>query len=211
MSRFTTPIAPHCIAAAAGGCVRSQEAIYRNFCDPVFALASRLLGRPELAEEVLQDTFVEVLRHLGTYRGDAPLGAWIRSIAVNKCLMHFRSGWVRYSRSGEELWDLLEHTRDGAPAALASLDLESALTHLSPTARMVVWLYDVEGYTHREIGALMGRTTSFSKSQLARAHRRLRELLDIDALEAAARGESVGGGADGIRGDAACTRASGSC
>ena len=45
-------------------------------------------------------------------------------------------------------------------------------------SRTVVWLYDVEGYTHKEIGALMGKTTSFSKSQLARAHKRLRELLD---------------------------------
>jgi DNA-directed RNA polymerase specialized sigma24 family protein len=44
----------------------------------------------------------------------------------------------------------------------------------------VVWLYDVEGYTHQEIGEMMGRTTSFSKSQLSRAHQRLRELLGLE-------------------------------
>jgi RNA polymerase sigma-70 factor (ECF subfamily) len=52
--------------------------------------------------------------------------------------------------------------------------LERALAELSDTARAVVWLHDVEGYTHREIGKMMGRTASFSKSQLARAHDRLR-------------------------------------
>ncbi|HEY3517224.1 MAG TPA: sigma factor-like helix-turn-helix DNA-binding protein, partial [Gammaproteobacteria bacterium] len=60
----------------------------------------------------------------------------------------------------------------------AQADLERALAMLSPLTRTVVWLHDVEGYTHAEIGRLMGRTTSFSKSQLARAHERLRELLE---------------------------------
>ncbi|HEY2590693.1 MAG TPA: sigma-70 region 4 domain-containing protein, partial [Steroidobacteraceae bacterium] len=45
----------------------------------------------------------------------------------------------------------------------------------SPTARVVVWLYEVEGYSHQEIAESFGRTVSFSKSQLARAHRRLRD------------------------------------
>jgi RNA polymerase sigma-70 factor (ECF subfamily) len=56
--------------------------------------------------------------------------------------------------------------------------LERALDRVPAVARAVVWLHDVEGYTHAEIGRLMGRTTSFSKSQLARAHERLRELLE---------------------------------
>ena len=55
--------------------------------------------------------------------------------------------------------------------------LERALDELSDTARIVVWLHDVEGHTHGEIGRMMGRTASFSKSQLARAHDRLRSLL----------------------------------
>jgi RNA polymerase sigma-70 factor (ECF subfamily) len=57
------------------------------------------------------------------------------------------------------------------------MDLAQALAKLPPVARSVVWLHDVEGYTHGEIGDLMGKTTSFSKSQLSRAHFRLRNLL----------------------------------
>ena len=63
-------------------------------------------------------------------------------------------------------------------AADSALDLVRALDHLGDTARLVVWLHDVEGYTHAEIGALLGGTPSLSKSQLARAHERLRELLE---------------------------------
>ena len=54
------------------------------------------------------------------------------------------------------------------------LDLEAAVTRLPETSRAVVWLHDVEGYTHEDIAELMGKSVSFSKSQLARAHLRLR-------------------------------------
>jgi DNA-directed RNA polymerase specialized sigma24 family protein len=61
------------------------------------------------------------------------------------------------------------------------LDVERALSTLSPTARAVVWLYDVEGYSHEEIAHAFGRSLSFSKSQLARAHARLRKWFDVPA------------------------------
>ena len=57
------------------------------------------------------------------------------------------------------------------------MDLEAALERLPETSRAVVWLHDVEGYTHEEIAGMMGKTVSFSKSQLARAHARLRRWL----------------------------------
>jgi RNA polymerase sigma-70 factor (ECF subfamily) len=62
------------------------------------------------------------------------------------------------------------------------MDLEAALERLPETARAVVWLHDVEGFTHEEIAGMMDRTVSFSKSQLARAHKRLRGWLGEEAL-----------------------------
>jgi RNA polymerase sigma-70 factor (ECF subfamily) len=56
-----------------------------------------------------------------------------------------------------------------------NLDVERALASLAPTARAVVWLFEVEGYSHEEIAQSFGRSVSFSKSQLARAHIKLRE------------------------------------
>ena len=63
----------------------------------------------------------------------------------------------------------------------ANIDLERAFERISETSRAVVWLHDVEGYTHEEIAEQMGKTVSFSKSQLARAHARLRSMLDEGA------------------------------
>ena len=64
---------------------------------------------------------------------------------------------------------------DGATVERAT-DLERALDSLPAKTRAVIWLHDVEGYTHKEIGRLFGRTESYSKSQLARGYQRLREL-----------------------------------
>jgi RNA polymerase sigma-70 factor (ECF subfamily) len=59
------------------------------------------------------------------------------------------------------------------------MDLDAALANLPSVARAVVWLHDVEGFTHKEIAGLMGRTESFSKSQLSRAYQRLRPMLTV--------------------------------
>jgi RNA polymerase sigma-70 factor (ECF subfamily) len=78
-------------------------------------------------------------------------------------------------RETDELKDELTGRRREDTAL--RMDLEAALERLSETSRAVVWLHDVEGYTHEEIAGMMGKTPSFSKSQLARAHRRLRRWL----------------------------------
>jgi RNA polymerase sigma-70 factor (ECF subfamily) len=149
--------------------------LYDTFAVAVYTLARRMLASKSLAEDVLQETFIEVIRKIGTYRGDAEFGFWVKRVAINKCLMHLRSNWVSRRVDAEDL-DLFEHgaRNDGTEEQIA---LQRALAELSDTARAVVWLHDVEGYTHKEIGRMMGRTASFSKSQLARAHDRLRTAL----------------------------------
>src|SRR2546428_67072 len=79
---------------------------------------------------------------------------------------------------------LVARARTGDLEALEAL--YRALERLSETSRAVVWLHDVEGYTHEEIAELMGKTVSFSKSQLARAHARLRRTLEPGLKEGGA-------------------------
>jgi RNA polymerase sigma-70 factor (ECF subfamily) len=167
------------VAAARGGDSAAFEAVYAATSAGLYTLLRRLVRRPAIAEELLQETFVDVLEHIGAFEGRCPLAAWIRRIAVNRALMYLRSPWHR----GLE-W--LDKDPGGAdrlpsqcadPAALPDAALERALMTLPAISRAVVWLHDVEGMTHAEIGFALGRTPSFSKSQLARAHRRLREAL----------------------------------
>jgi len=167
------------VAAARAGESGALEAVYSATAGPVYTLLRRLVRRPAIAEELLQETFVDVLEHIGAFEGRCPLPAWIRAIAVNRALMYLRSPWHR----GLEWLDKDPGGAERLPAeavdAAAPFDagLERALMTLPALSRAVVWLHDVEGFTHAEIGFALGRTPSFSKSQLARAHSRLRSLL----------------------------------
>jgi RNA polymerase sigma factor (sigma-70 family) len=173
------------VARAKAGDLEALEALYRAFETPVYNLALRVLRRPEDAEDVLQETFLEVVRSIKQYRAEGHLWGWIRQIATSKALMRIRRDRVRETEEWHEesgAGGTSEGTSGTAgmrPSSVpAQIDLERALERLSETSRAVVWLHDVEGYTHEEIAEQMGKTVSFSKSQLARAHARLRRMLD---------------------------------
>jgi len=164
------------LARARTGDPQAMEALYRAFEMPVYNLARRICRTAEDAEDVLQETFFELCRSIGQFRGEGSLWGWIRTIASSKALMRLRRN--KY-RDADELEDEVSPTRKDD--AHLRMDLESALQRLPETSRAVVWLHDVEGYTHEEIAEMMGKTVSFSKSQLARAHVRLRRWLGEEA------------------------------
>jgi len=191
MSKFADiDIDPRIIKRAARGDVRAHEILYRAFATPVYSLCLRFTRVPAHAEDLVQETFIEVMRSIKQFRGEAAIGSWIRRIAVTKSLMFLRSAWTARSRSLADDWD------DMTPGDAAShgisrspddaLDLDAALANLPSVSRVVVWLHDVEGFTHKEIAAAMGKSESFSKSQLSRAYQRLRPMLNAgrDDLEA---------------------------
>jgi len=169
---FPLADAEQVVSRARRGDQAAIEALYRAFEAPVYNVARRICRSVEDAEDVSQETFLEVARSIRKFRGDGSLWGWIRAIAASKSLMRLRRN--RY-RETEELHENVTPRRheDG----LLRMDLEAALERLPDVSRAVVWLHDVEGYTHAEIGEMMGKTTSFSKSQLARAHERLRRWL----------------------------------
>ena len=160
------------LAQAKAGDPAGLEALYRAFEVPVYNLCRRICRTAEDAEDVLQETFLEICRSIGQYREDGSLWGWIRTVAASKALMRLRRN--KY-RDTDELHDEVAANR--REDTHLRMDLEAALERLSETSRAVVWLHDVEGYTHDEIAAMMGKTPSFSKSQLARAHARLRRWL----------------------------------
>jgi RNA polymerase sigma-70 factor (ECF subfamily) len=192
MSKFADiQIDPAIVSRAARGDARAHEIIYRAFATPVYSLCLRFTRVPAHAEDLVQETFIEIMRSIAKFRGEAALGTWIRRVAVSKALMFLRSAWTARSQSLEDGWD--EFTPGDAISHGVSrhpdeaIDLDAALANLPSVSRTIVWLHDVEGFTHKEIAKMMGRTESFSKSQLARAYQRLRPMLLQDDGENAAK------------------------
>src|ERR671916_1433480 len=157
------------VSRARAGDTEALGELYRAFEVPVYNLARRICRTSEDAEDVLQETFFEVCRSIGRYREEGSLWGWIRTIAASKALMRIRRNKYRET---DELHDGVTGKRHEDNHL--RMDLEAALERLSESSRAVVWLHDVEGYTHEEIARMMGKTPGFSKSQLSRAHARLR-------------------------------------
>lgn len=178
-SSFRQDIPDTLIARLREGDLEAFEQLYRRFERPAFTLALRLTGQRDLAQEVLQDGMLKAFERIDQFRGEAPFWGWLRQLVVNEALMHLR----RRGRFDHSPLD--DHAlADSTPAPWRHADaqaLERAIADLPDTARAVLWLYHVEGYTHVEIAAQFGRSVSFSKSQLARATQRLRERLAPDA------------------------------
>src|SRR5436309_1269981 len=121
------------VARAKSGDLEALEALYRAFETPVYNLALRILRSPEDAEDVLQETFLEVVRSIGQYRGEGHLWGWIRRIAATKALMRIRRDHLRAAEP-------LDDEPAGRPGSQvgANIDLERAFEHLSDTSRSVV-------------------------------------------------------------------------
>jgi RNA polymerase sigma factor (sigma-70 family) len=178
-SAFAIDVPAALLARARRGERAAFEQIYRLFERPIYSLAVRMLGDPDEAMEVVHDAMLRVFDRVGDFRGEAPFWGWLRQIAVNEALMKLRR------RQRLDYVDELPEPDAHEPATLLppvaaeSAALGRALQQLSAITRSVLWLYHAEGYTHDEIGALMGRSTSFSKTQVLRGTRRLRELLNV--------------------------------
>ncbi len=156
------------------------EELYRLHSPRLFGLACRMVGRTD-AEDLLQDIFLTAHRKLGLYKGESSLGTWLYRLATNLCLDFIRSRANRTAQATES-YDA-EHVptpvgaRGPILGVLDRLDLERAIAELPDGCREVFVLYDVEGFEHREVGAMLGISDGTSKSQLHKARLRLRERL----------------------------------
>ncbi len=177
-------IDPGTVADARAGDMAALGRVYEACAPAAYTVLRRLVRREAVAEDLLQETFADVIQHIASFEGRSPLPMWIRSIAVRRGLMYLRSPWHRSLEWLEARPDIEPSTASDSVRADRCGDLEQALMTLPPLARAVVWLHDVEGYTHGEIATELGRTVSFSKSQLSRAHARLRQALEPDGLQA---------------------------
>lgn len=148
------------------------RALYRTHTPALYALAYRLTGGDQSeAEEIVQESWVRAVRALSTFRAESALRSWLCGLLVN----------VRRERL-RTAWQTIDAWQDEPPAPErrgdTMIDLERAIATLPEGARDVFVLHDVYGYTHEEIGAMLGIVAGTSKSQLTRARGLMRARID---------------------------------
>jgi RNA polymerase sigma-70 factor (ECF subfamily) len=166
------------IARVLAGDVSAERELYDAHVDRVYRLCYRLADSDDdLAREFAQETFVRAFDRLPAFRGESALSTWLHAIAVSVALNGMRR--VRRTREREVTLDSVGEAghfpREAEPDLKAKL--REAIARLPEPYRVVFLMYDVEGYTHEEIGRALDLPTGTSKARLSRARARLRESL----------------------------------
>ena len=169
------------VARAQAGDQTAFRELYRQHAGRVYALCLRLTGNSGDAEERTQDVFVRLWDKLRSFRGESAFSSWLHRLSVNVVLNERRTTMRREQRvmPTEDPENVgAQHAAPVRDSSGLKIDLERAIAELPDGAREVFVLFDIEGYGHAEIAALVGIAEGTSKAQLFRARRLLREKLD---------------------------------
>lgn len=182
------------LARARRGDTGACEQIFRKFHQPAYSVAFRICQCRELSRDVTQEAFITAFRKIRQFRGDAPFWGWLRRVVINHAISALRK---LPKADPVELQEYHASCEGDQERIGLSMDLESALATLGKEDRAVVWLHDVEGYNHREIAKLFGKSESFSKTRLSRARAKLRVALERPSIRAAEAGRLISDGVSG--------------
>jgi len=166
------------MARARKGDMTAWNKIYISCEKPMYSLALRMVGSSATAEDMVQDSFMRVMDKIAQFRGDSSFWWWIRRILTNQCITYLRKNarWVQQDDSSIET--ILDNLHETPNLALQSngleRDMNELLARLPEQAQRVVYLYVIEGMTHKEIANLFEQSTSFSKSLVSRSLKNLR-------------------------------------
>ncbi len=150
----------------------AQKALYDRYKTAMYTLAYRITNDFGQAEEVLQDAFLKVFKHITSFKGTASLGSWIKTIVIRTALKKIQRKIIF-----EPLEDHLLPTLIDWGHTLESDYLEQAIQSLPEGFRAVFVLIEIEGYTHKEVANLLDIATGTSKSQLFHAKKKLKNIL----------------------------------
>lgn len=168
---------PLLIRRAISGDEGALRSLWTRHAPHIDMVVRRLVGGdPDLAADIAQEVWIQIFRALPSYRGDSQFSTWAHRIAVNRTLNALRKTRRLANLETEVQEDTASVEPDHERSFMAQ-SIEAAAAKLSPGARTVFMLHDVEGYTHEEIAEELGITPGGSKSQLFKARAKLRTLL----------------------------------
>jgi RNA polymerase sigma-70 factor (ECF subfamily) len=146
--------------------------VYDRYCDAMFTIAYRIIGDYDIANDALQEAFIQVFTDIAQFRGTSTLGAWIKTILVRTSYRKLKKENLFYGTEKGSDSQMISW-----PEEMTGEDLEKAILSLPEGSRAVFVLIEVEGYKHREVAEMLNISEGTSKSQLFYAKQQLQERL----------------------------------
>jgi len=162
------------------GCIlmesKSQELLYKKYFGYVMAISLNYISNRELAQEIVNDTFMKVFDSIDKFDMTKPFKGWLRRITINTAIDSLRKN--KKFRDHLEIFDDASQTMSiESVDQLAIEDIHKIISNLPDLLRVVFVLYEIEGYTHKEISKRLNIPEGSSRAYLTKAKIRLRSLI----------------------------------
>lgn len=170
------PILNDLISGCRAGNFQAQEMLYKHFYGYALGIAMRYLINKDDALEAVNDAFIKVFKAIGTFKTDSDFKPWFRKILVNTALDYKRKN-MRFNQAIEMTDTEVQTTYTSGIQNLSAKDILNLMKNLNETQHLVFNLYEIDGYSHKEIAELLNIPESSSRTYLSRAKQVMQGLL----------------------------------
>jgi RNA polymerase sigma-70 factor (ECF subfamily) len=163
----------------------NQQAIYKlykMYVAAMYNISIRIVSNQLDAEDILQESFTIAFNSFGSLKEDSLFSAWLKRIVINKSISHLKRNKQEFTNVDKLQLAEDEFTDDELSNSITPEMIHNAIKTLPDKARVVLNLYLLEGYRHKEIAELLDISESTSKSQYRRACRILQDKLNKAAI-----------------------------
>jgi len=163
------------------GCIQknaiAQKHLYEKFARKMLGVCMRYCDSTEESEDVVQNGFISIFENIESFKGTGSLEGWVRKIMVNAALTHIRKNKKLKQNIELDSVEFMLPSANYLNEEFAAKDLLKIIQTLPPGFRTVFNLYAIEGYSHKEIGEMLGISEGTSKSQYSRAKVHLQRII----------------------------------
>jgi RNA polymerase sigma factor (sigma-70 family) len=155
----------------------AQLQLYDNYSQAMFTIACRYLNDEEDAKDAMQEGFLKAFLNIDSYKPEATFGAWLKRIIINQCLDTLKKRKLKFSADEVETLLITEDTDWDFDSSISKAEIIEAIGQLNEKFKIVVKLYLIEGYDHKEISEILNIPIKTSRTHLSRGKSKLKELL----------------------------------
>jgi len=154
---------------------KAQFQIYKLYYKAMYNSCLRIVNNTSEAEDIMQESFLKAFDKIDSYKGEVSFGAWLKRIVINNSLDELRKRKLEFDSIDDSVYELKDEEQNNSDFSpeIKAEDVKKEINNLPDGYRIALSLYLIEGYDHDEIGQILNINSSTSRSQCARAKKKL--------------------------------------
>ena len=156
---------------------KAQMQLYNLYCQAMLNVAFRYINDRFLAEDIMQDAFIKAFKNIKNYKNEVAFGAWLKRIVINQSIDQLKKNKLELVAINEEITSTIEEDNWEIEDDISIDEIVREINNLKEKYRLVLTLYLLEGYDHKEISGILNITENTSRTHLLRGKKLLKDQL----------------------------------